>query len=150
MQGVLTEMRMLGSTSSGVLLIVLGAIALPVPFFASLFLIRLITWLLLLAAIEQVICGLQTRGEGGYSSKFCWLCCTGPEACYAAGPLAGAMAVTALTGFCELSLHRRWGGVVTVDVRRSFDARIGARLTPAGAFPAGSEPASSDRAHPGR
>ena len=34
-------------------------------------------------------------------------------------------------------------------LRRSFDAPIGARLTPAGAFRAGSEPAASDRVQPG-
>jgi catechol 2,3-dioxygenase-like lactoylglutathione lyase family enzyme len=34
-------------------------------------------------------------------------------------------------------------------MRRSFDARIGARFPRAGAFRADSEPAASDRIHPG-
>ena len=154
MQTVLTERRKHGSTTLGALLIVLGAIALMVPFFAALFLIRVITWLLVFAAIEQVIYAFRTRGEGGLFLKV-WLA---PLYAVAGGPLLsrpvdGAIAVTALIGSWKRPLDRRWldvgRGLVTVAVGRSFDARIGAFLTPAGAFRAGSEPAASDRVQPG-
>src|SRR5215831_18927764 len=51
----------------------------------------------------------------------------------------------------ERTLDQRWlevgSELVTVAVRRSFDARRGTRLTPSEAFRAGSEPAASDRVH---
>ena len=69
MQGVLTARRKPGSTTLGVLLIVLGAIALLVPLFSALFFIRVIMWLLVFAAIEQFVYAFQTRGEGGLFLK---------------------------------------------------------------------------------
>lgn len=83
-----TEKRKHGSTSWGVFLIVLGAIALLVPLFAALFVIKVLMWLLVFAAIEQVIYAFQTRGEGAYSSNYCWVCYTRwLEVCYSADPL---------------------------------------------------------------
>jgi len=125
-----------------VFLIVLGAIALLVPFFSALFLIRVIKWLLVFAAIEQVIYAFQTRGEGGLFLKVLL------AVLYAVAgglllsrPVSGAIAVTALIGFWECTSDRRWldvgSGLVTVAASRSFDACIGARVTPAGAFRAG-------------
>src|SRR5215472_4904023 len=67
--------------------------------------------------------------------------------CVAGSP---ATAYSTASSFCE-RIDRRWadvgGELFGVAVRRSFDARIGARLTPAGAFRAGSEREASDRVH---
>src|SRR5215472_9820997 len=99
MQNVLTKRGKHGSTALGVLLIALGAIALLVPFFSALLLIRVITWLLVFAAIEQVIYAFQTRGEGGLFLKLAL------AVLYAVAgglllsrPFGGAIAVTAVIG----------------------------------------------------
>jgi len=135
----------------GALFIVLGAIGLRVPFFAALFLIRVVTF-----SSSRPLLKLSVRfsGEGGLFLTILL------AVLYAVAgdpllsrPVGGAIAVTALIGFWERTLDRRsldvGGGLVTVAVRRPFDARIGARLTRAGAFRPGSEPAASGRVHPG-
>ena len=125
MQNVLTKRGKHGSTALGVLLIVLGAIALLVPFFSALLLIRVITWLLVFAAIEQVIYAFQTRGEGGLFVKVLL------AVLYAVAgglllsrPVRGAIVVTAVIGFLLIA-----DGIAEialgVQLRRTYDARIG-------------------------
>src|SRR5215475_12255107 len=107
---------------------------------------------LVLAAIAQVICAFQRRG-GPIPHNFAGCAIRGGRRPATQQTDSRASAVTALTGFWERTLDRRsldvGGGLVTVAVRRPFDARIGARLTRAGAFRPGSEPAASGRVHPG-
>ena len=57
------------SKTLGVLLIVVGIVAMIVPFFAAQTMIRLLGWLLILAAIEQGVEAYQSRGEGGLFLK---------------------------------------------------------------------------------
>src|SRR5215469_1820747 len=125
MPSMLTEGRKHGSKALGVFLIVLGAIALLAPFFAALFVIRVLMWLLVFAAIEQVIYAFQTRGEGGLFLKLAL------AVLYAVAgglllsrPFGGAIAVTAVIGFlliadglAEIALG--------VELRRTYDPRIG-------------------------
>lgn len=125
MPSVLTERRKNGSRILGVFLIVLGAIALLAPFYSALFVIRGLMWLLVFAAVEQVIYAFQTRGEGGLFLK---LSLAGIYA-VAAGlllgrPFGGAIAVTAVIGFlliadglAEIALG--------VELRHIYDPRIG-------------------------
>lgn len=125
MPSVLTERRKHGSTTLGVVLIILGAIALLVPFLAALLVIRVLMWLLIIAAIEQAIYAFETSGEGGLFLKILL------AVLYAVAgglllsrPVGGAIAVTAVIGFlliadgiAELAL--------AVQLRHTFNARIG-------------------------
>jgi len=121
----LTERRKHGSTTLGVLLIVLGAIALLVPFFAALLVIRVLTWLLIFAAIEQVIYAFQTRREGGLFLKVLLAvlyAVTG--GLLLSRPVSGAIAATAAIGFLLIA-----DGIADialgVQLRRTYDPRIG-------------------------
>jgi len=124
MQNVLTKRRKHGSTTLGVLLIVLGAIALLVPFFSALLLIRVITWLLVFAAIEQVIYAFQTRGEGGLFVKVLAVLYAVAGGLLLSRPVRGAIVVTAVIGFLLIA-----DGIAEialgVQLRRTYDARIG-------------------------
>lgn len=125
MPSVLTESRRRGSRFLGVLLIILGAIALLAPFYAALFVIRGLMWLLVFAAVEQVIYAFQTRDEGGLFLKLS----LGGLYAVAAGlllgrPFGGAIAVTAIIGFlliadglAEIALG--------VELRHTYDPKIG-------------------------
>jgi len=53
----------------GVLLIAVGVVAIIVPFFAAQTMIRVMGWLLILAAIEQGVEAYQSRSEGGLFLK---------------------------------------------------------------------------------
>src|SRR5262245_11410143 len=83
----------------GTLLIVLGVVAMIVPFVATMTMILVIGWLLIFAAIEQAVYAFRSRGEGGLFFK-------GPLALLycAVGimvlrrPVSGAVAVTAIVG----------------------------------------------------
>lgn len=117
MPGVLTEGRKHGSRTSGAVLHVLGAIALLVPSFAALFLIRGMTRLLALAAIERVICAFQPRGgEGLFLKVLPALVCAEAGGLLRSRPVGGAIPVPALIGFCERTFDQRWldagGGLV--------------------------------------
>src|SRR5262245_1834610 len=57
------------SKTLGVILIVVGVVAMIAPFFAAQTMIRLMGWLLILAAIEQGVQAYQSRGEGGLFLK---------------------------------------------------------------------------------
>jgi uncharacterized membrane protein HdeD (DUF308 family) len=57
------------SVTLGVLLIIVGIFAMIVPLFATLVLITVIGWMLVLAAIEQAVHAFQTRSEGGFLFK---------------------------------------------------------------------------------
>lgn len=120
-----TEKRKHGSTSWGVFLIVLGAIALLVPLFAALFVIKVLMWLLVFAAIEQVIYAFQTRGEGGLFLKLL----LGVLYAVAGGlllsrPIAGIITVTAVVGFLLIV-----DGVAEIALgvllRGTYDSSIG-------------------------
>jgi len=124
MPSVLTERQKYGSTTLGVFLILLGAIALLVPFFAALLVIRILMWLLLFAAIEQLIYAFQTRSEGGLFLKVL----LGVLYAVAGGlllsrPVSGAIAVTAVIGFLLIA-----DGITEialgVQLRRTYDPRI--------------------------
>ena len=125
MPSVLTERRKHGSTTLGVLLIVLGAIALLMPFFAALLVIRVLMWLLVFAAIEQAIYAFQTRGERGLFLKVLL------AVLYAVAggllfsrPVSGAVAVTAVIGFLLIA-----DGIAEMTLglllRRTYDPKIG-------------------------
>ena len=120
-----TEKRKHGSTSWGVFLIVLGAIALLVPLFAALFVIKVLMWLLVFAALEQVIYAFQTRSEGGLFLKLVL------AVLYAVAgglllsrPVAGVITVTAVVGFLLIV-----DGVAEIALgvllRGTYDSRIG-------------------------
>jgi uncharacterized membrane protein HdeD (DUF308 family) len=125
MPSVLTERQRHGSTTLGVVLIVIGAIALLAPFFAALFVIRVLMWLLVFAAIEQVIYAFQTRSEGGLFLKIAL------AVLYAVAgglllsrPVGGAIAVTAVIDFLLIA-----DGIAEiapgVQLRRTYNPRIG-------------------------
>jgi uncharacterized membrane protein HdeD (DUF308 family) len=108
-----------------VLLIVLGAVALLMPVFAALLVVKILMWLLVIAAIEQVIHAFHTRGEGGLFLKILL------AVLYAVAgglllrrPVGGAIAVTAVVGFLLIA-----DGIAEialgVQLRRKYDPRIG-------------------------
>ncbi len=98
MQPMVIERRS-GSTALGVLLIILGAIAVMAPFLAAFVLIRIIAWLLIFAAIEQAIHAFRSSGEGGLFIKIAL------AVLYAVAggalltrPVTGGIAATAIIG----------------------------------------------------
>jgi len=108
-----------------VFLIVLGAIALLMPFFAALLVIRVLMWLLIFAAMEQVIYAFQTRGEGGLFLKVLLAVLYAVAAgLLLSRPVSGAIAVTAVIGFLLIA-----DGIAEialgVQLRRTYDPRIG-------------------------
>jgi len=125
MPSVLTERWKYGSTALGVLLIVLGAIALLAPFFTALLVIRVLMWLLVFAAIEQVFYAYQTRDEGGLFLKVLLaLLYAVAGLLLLSRPLGGAITVTAVIGFLLIA-----DGIaeiaLSVQLRRTYDPRIG-------------------------
>ena len=105
----------------GAVLIVLGVIAMFAPMFATFTLIKLMGWLLILAAIEQGIHAYQARGEGGVFWKVALAVLYAVVAILLLRrPVSGAMAATAilgvlflLDGIAEIALGistRREGG----------------------------------------
>jgi uncharacterized membrane protein HdeD (DUF308 family) len=85
------------SVTLGVLLIVLGIVAMIVPVFASLMLIKIIGWLLIFAAIEQAVDAFQSRGEGGLFLKVLLVVVYGVVALLLLfRPVSGAIAATAI------------------------------------------------------
>jgi uncharacterized membrane protein HdeD (DUF308 family) len=125
MHGVLTERRNYGSTKLGVLLIALGAIAMLVPVFSALVLIRVITWLVIFTGIEQAIYAYQTRGEGGLFFKVLLAVLYAVAGGLLLGrPVSGAVAVTAVIGVLLIA-----DGITEIalgaQLRHTYDARIG-------------------------
>jgi uncharacterized membrane protein HdeD (DUF308 family) len=101
MQGILTERRNRVSTTLGVLLVVLGAIAMLAPLFAAVVLIRAMMWLLIFAAIEHFIYAFQTREQGGLILKVLLaVLYVVAGGLLLSRPVSGAFAVTAIIGFC--------------------------------------------------
>ncbi len=99
MPDTIIERQASGSRALGVLLIVLGAIAVISPFFAALVLMRVIAWLLIFVAIEQAVHAVRSRGEGGLFFKVLLVLF------YAVAgvmllrrPVSGAIAATAVIG----------------------------------------------------
>jgi uncharacterized membrane protein HdeD (DUF308 family) len=69
MPNFIFERQSNGSVALGVLLIIIGAVAVMSPLVAALVLIRLTGWLLVFAGIEQAIHAFRTSGEGGFFLK---------------------------------------------------------------------------------
>ena len=125
MPSVLTERPRHGSTILGVILIVIGTIALLVPIFAALLVIRVLMWLLVFAAIEQVFYAYQTRNEGGlYLKVLLALLYAVAGVLRLSRPVGGAITVTAVIGFLLIT-----DGIaeiaLSVQLRRTYDPRIG-------------------------
>jgi uncharacterized membrane protein HdeD (DUF308 family) len=100
MQSVMVERRNNGSIILGVLLIILGVIAAVLPMFAALVLIRVIAWLLIFAAFDQVIHAFRTSGEGGQFIKvFLAVLYAVAGVMLLSRPLNGIVAATAVIGF---------------------------------------------------
>lgn len=109
-----------GSIGLGVLLIILGVIALMVPLFTAIVLIKLMGWLLVFSAVQQAVHAYQSRGEGGVFLKVLL------AVIYAVAgvallrrPASGAIAATAVIGILFLL-----DGVMEISlgmvVRREF------------------------------
>lgn len=125
MQGILTERRNPGSTTLGVILIALGVIALLAPLFAAVAVIGIIKWLLIFAAIEQLIYAFQTRNEGGLFFKVLLGALYGVAGVMLLSrPVAGVVAATALIGFLLIA-DGITEIVLGVQLRRTYDTRIG-------------------------
>jgi len=125
MNGALTERGRHGSTALGVILIIIGAIALLAPFFAALFVIRVISWLLVFAAIEQFIYAFQTKDEGGLFFKVI------VAVLYAVAgfllltrPVSAAIAITAVIGFL-LIIDGLSEIALGMQLRRIYDPKSG-------------------------
>ena len=87
------------SVALGVALIILGVVALLAPLFATMTLIKLMGWLLMLAAIEQGIYAYRGRGEGGLFWKLALAVLYAVVAIMLLRrPVSGAMAATAILG----------------------------------------------------
>jgi uncharacterized membrane protein HdeD (DUF308 family) len=104
MPDIVIERQKKGSTTLGVLLIILGTVAVMSPLFAALVLIRVIAWILIFAAIEQAVLAFRSNGEGGVFFKVLL------AVLYAvvggmllSRPVNGAIAATAIIGFLLLA-----------------------------------------------
>jgi uncharacterized membrane protein HdeD (DUF308 family) len=85
------------STVLGVILIVLGAASMIVPVFATLMLIKIMAWLLIVAAIEQAVYAFRSRDEGGLVLKLLLAVVYGVVALMLLlKPASGAIAATAI------------------------------------------------------
>jgi len=99
----------------GVLLILLGAVAIISPAFATVTLIRAMGWLLAIAALEQAIYAFQNREEGGILWKIVLAVAYGVAAfMLLLRPVSGAAAGTVIIailflvdGFTEIGLALR-------------------------------------------
>jgi len=89
-----------GSTILGVLLIILGAIAVMSPLVATLVLVRVIAWLLIFAAIDQVIHAFRSSGEGGLFIKILLAVLYAVAGGWLLGrPMHGGLAAAAVIGY---------------------------------------------------
>lgn len=103
------------SITLGTLLIVLGVVAIISPVFATATLIRLMGWLLIIAAIEQAVYAFQNREEGGNFWKILLAVVYGVVACMLLlRPASGAATATViiavlflLDGITEIGLGWR-------------------------------------------
>lgn len=85
------------SVAMGVLLIFLGCLAVILPLYATLMVIKLLGWLLIVAAIEQAVYAFRTREEGGLFLKVLLSVVYGVVALLLLlRPVSGAMAATAI------------------------------------------------------
>jgi len=104
MQDIIVEKQIGGSKMLGVLLIVLGGIAVFAPLFAAFVLMRVIAWLLIFAAVEQVIHAFRSSGEGGLLLKvFLALLYAVAGGMLLTRPVSAAIAATAIIGFLLLA-----------------------------------------------
>lgn len=125
MQSLLTESGKRLSTTWGVVLVALGVIALLAPLFAALVLIRIIMWLLIFAAIAQVIYAFQTRYEGGLFFKLLLaLLYVVAGGLLLSRPVGSVIAVTLIIGSLLLA-----DGIAEIalgaQLRHTYDARSG-------------------------
>jgi len=119
-QTITTENRGSGSAILGVVLIILGVVAIMAPLFAAVVLIRVIAWLLIFAAVEQVIYAFRTRTGGGLFLKVVLaLLYAVAGVMLLSRPAHGAIAATAVIGFLLIA-----DGVAEIvlgfEVRRTF------------------------------
>ena len=99
----------------GVILIILGVIAMASPLYATLTLIKLMGWLLIIAAIEQGVDAFLRRNEGGLVYKVLLAVLYGVIAIMLLRqPVSGAIAATAIIsilflmdGFTEVAQGMR-------------------------------------------
>ena len=106
----------------GVLLVILGILAISLPFMATLAVVFITGWLLILAGIEQVLYALRRHDEGGLFTKIL----LAGVYIIAGGmllrrPVAGMLGVTAIfatvflvDGILEIALAVRLRGTVAV------------------------------------
>lgn len=91
------------SITLGVLLIILGVVAMMVPLFTALMLIKLMGWLLIFAAIQQAIHAYRSRHEGGTFFKILLVVLYAVAgAMLLRRPVSGAIAATAIIGILFL------------------------------------------------
>lgn len=91
------------SVALGVILIILGVVAMVSPLFATLTLMRVMGWLLILAAIEQAFHAFQHREEGGLFYKVFFAILYAIVAIMLLRwPVSGAVAATAIIGILFL------------------------------------------------
>jgi len=106
----------------GVLLVILGILAISLPFMATLAVVFITGWLLILAGIEQVLYALRRHDEGGLFTKIL----LAGVYIIAGGmllrrPVAGMLGVTAIfatvfiiDGILEIALAIRLRGTVAI------------------------------------
>ena len=124
------------SVTLGVVLIILGVVAMFAPLLATLTLIKMMGWLLILAAIEQGIYAYKVRAEGGFFWKVALaVLYVVVGIMLLRRPVSGAMAAPAilgvlflLDGIAEIALLARkddtWVPLAVGDL--SLEALVGA------------------------
>lgn len=91
------------SVALGAILIILGVVAMFAPLFATLTLIKLMGWLLMIAAIEQAVHAYQHRDEDGLFYKILVAVLYGIVAIMLLRrPVSGAVAATVIIGILFL------------------------------------------------
>jgi uncharacterized membrane protein HdeD (DUF308 family) len=98
MQEIASERQNNGSVILGVLLIILGAIAIASPLFAALVLTRVLGWLLIFAAIEQVIHAFRSKEGGVFLKVLLAVLYVLAGGMLLRRPASGAIAATAIIG----------------------------------------------------
>jgi uncharacterized membrane protein HdeD (DUF308 family) len=92
-----TRRERTSSTALGVILIILGVASMIVPLFATLMMIKIMGWLLIVAAIEQAVYAFRSRDEGGLVLKVLLAVVYGAVALMLLlRPVSGAIAATAI------------------------------------------------------
>lgn len=99
MQDITLERKSKGSVAMGVVLIIIGTVAVISPLFAALVLIRVIGWLLIFAGIEQAIHAFRTSEGGVFLKVVLAVVYAVVGGLLLRNPASGAVATTAIIGF---------------------------------------------------